>query len=398
LRIGFDISQTGNNKAGCGYFADSLILGLINIDQENTYFLYPYFGSSFWDPEAKRSTRKIQKPNVYRKIIGTDFHDAMAFWENFPPDGEDRLGNPDIIHANNFSCPRGIAKARIIYTLHDLNFLEYPEFTTEQNRWVCFNGVFDAAICADFIISVSNYSRNRFIEVFPYYPKERIKTVHLGSRFNTGQAIKQKNTRLDKLVKDKFWLSVGTLEPRKNLRRLLKAFSIYRKEYRAPNYPLVLAGGKGWLEDDLKDFISSLELMGKVVVLGYVSDEDLSWLYRHCFAFIFPSIYEGFGLPVIEAMKMGAPVITTNSTSIPEVAGNAAHYVSPYNIEDFVKAFSMLADNDQYRRRLKDMSILQAKKFSWGKCATEVLEIYRNVIMIPKLREIQINNNNLISE
>jgi glycosyltransferase involved in cell wall biosynthesis len=389
LRIGFDVSQTGNNKAGCGYFADSLILSLVSIDQDNTYFLYPYFGNSFWDPEAKRSTRKIQKPNTYCKVIGTDFHDVMAFWEDFPGDGEARLGNPDIIHANNFSCPRGIEKAKIVYTLHDLNFLEYPEFTTEQNRWICFNGTFDAAICADFIISVSNYSRNRFIEVFPHYPEERIKTVHLGSRFNSVQAVEQKSNRLDRLVKDKFWLSVGTLEPRKNLRRLLKAFSIYRKKCRAPSYPLVLAGGKGWLEEDLEDFISSLGLMKDIVVLGYVSDADLSWLYSHCFAFIFPSIYEGFGLPVLEAMQMGAPVITTNSTSIPEVAGNAAHYVSPYNVEDFVKAFSVLVDNDQYRARLKDMSMIQAKNFSWEKCATEVLEIYRNVMAIPKLRETQ---------
>lgn len=383
MKIGFDISQTGNNKAGCGYFADSLIQALIDLDRENEYVLYPRFGTSFWDPEAIKTTLKIDRPNVTRKLIGTDFGKSMAFWKNPPPDAEEELGNPDIIHANNYSCPRGLKRTRIVYTLYDLHFLEYPELTTEQNRCVCFEGIFAAAIHADCVISISHYSRDRFLEVFPHYPAERIRVVHLGSRFPLGQNLEGKSRIFKGLKPDEFWLAVGTLEPRKNLRRLIEAFALYRRQTRL-RYPLVLAGGKGWLEDDLGEFIKQLGLTDNVRLLGYVSDEELSWLYRNCFSFVYPSLYEGFGLPVLEAMGQGAAVITSNSTSLPEVAGDAAHFVNPFDELDLVRAFEKLAGDNDYHAELKRRAEIQAKKFSWEKSAAKVLNIYYQVMAMPK--------------
>ena len=163
MKIGFDVSQTGDNKAGCGYFADSLIQALTKVDRQNEYILYPHFGTSFWDPKGRYTTRKIAQPNVSRKLIGKDFHDSMAFWKNIPPDAEAQMGNPDIIHANNYSCPRGLKNARVVYTLYDVNFLEHPEWTTEQNRCVCFEGVFTASIYADFISAISCYLTEKFL-------------------------------------------------------------------------------------------------------------------------------------------------------------------------------------------------------------------------------------------
>ena len=130
-----------------------------------------------------------------------------------------------------------------------------------------------------------------------------------------------------------------------------------------------MAGGKGWLEEDLKDYIKEIGITNNVKLTGYVSDEDLIWLYQNCFAFLYPSLYEGFGLPVLEAMSMGAAVITSNTTSIPEVAGDAACLVDPYDIEQIVDAFISLSDNDEYRSKLKIRAIEQAGKFSWKKTA-----------------------------
>ena len=183
MKIGFDISQTGNNKAGCGYFADSLIQALMNYDGVNEYILYPHFGTSFWDPKGESTTRKFDHPRVIRKVIGKDFAKSMVFWGSLPDDGEKDLGNPDIIHSNNYSCPSGLRQARLVYTLYDLSFLEYPDLTTEENRGKCFEGVFSASICADFIISISDYSRKKFLKIFPHYPEKRIRVVPLGSRF-----------------------------------------------------------------------------------------------------------------------------------------------------------------------------------------------------------------------
>jgi len=384
MKIGFDISQTGSQKAGCGYFADSLIQTLTGLDQKNEYVLYPHFGTTFWDPDAEHDTRKIDLPHVTRKRIGRDFSSSMAFWSELPADAEKRLGNPDIIHCNNYSCPKGISTAKVVYTLYDLNFLEYPELTTEENRYKCFVGVFDAATSADFIVSISEYSKDKFLATFPHYPADRIRVVPLGSRFIKDSSIGNLTSALKSLRPDRFWLSVGTLEPRKNLRRLLKAFAAYADGTESP-YPLVLAGGKGWLEEDLEVYIETLGLSKRVHILGYVTDSELNWLYRNCLCFVYPSLYEGFGLPVLEAMSFGAAVITSNCTSLPEIAGEAAHYVDPFDVDDLTSALLTLRSERGYREKLKKKAEIRAERFSWERSALTVLDIYAQVLALPRV-------------
>ncbi len=386
MRIGFDISQTGSHKAGCGYFADSLICALADLDGENDYILYPHFGTTFWDPNGEKNARKIDKPNIRQKRIGRDLGTAFAFWENIDADAEERLGNPHIIHANNYSCPSGFRKARVVYTLYDLSFLDYPDLTTEENRSNCFGGVFSAAVSADFIVSISRYSLNRFLETFPHYPRERTGVAHLGSRFSSADPGRMMGETVNGLEPDKFWLSVCTLEPRKNLRRLLRAFREYLNRSETP-HPLVLAGGEGWMEEELETFIIELGLNDSVLITGYVSDEKLCWLYENCFAFIYPSLYEGFGLPVLEALGFGAAVITSNTTSLPEVAGEAALYVDPLNVSDMAKAFLMLDAKKDYGEGLRQKAVSRAMGFSWRKTAQKVLDIYEQVMRMPKFWE-----------
>lgn len=383
MRIGFDVSQTGNNKAGCGYFADSLIQAVTKLDIRNKYILYPNFGTSFWDPKGKQTTRKIDRSNVSIRLIGKNFSDSMTFWKNLPSDAEERLKNPDIIHANNYSCPRGLKMARIVYTLHDLNFLERPEWSTEQNRSVCFNGVFTASIYADFILAISRYSMEKFLEFFPHYPRERMRVVYPGSRFGKEYVSRSQDRGPKGLRPGEFWLTVGTLEPRKNLRNLLKAFAQHKKQM-DDRYILALAGGKGWLEDNLQEFIKRTGLESSVRTLGYVSDNELSWLYKNCFCFVYPSLYEGFGLPVLEAMNFGAAVITSNATSLSEVGGDAVHYVDPTDQDDIAEAFNLIRKKRQYRELLKRKAVSRAEKFSWEKSAAEVLQIYDHIMTIDK--------------
>lgn len=379
MRIGFDISQTGNNKAGCGFVADALITALTGMDQENAYILYPHFGGDFRDPDALKTTRRIDRPNVVRIPVGRNPDEGRRFWEEMTPDKEAALGSPDVIHANNFFCPTGLTHARLVYTLHDISFLRHPEFTTEQNRLICFNGVFKASLHADFIIAVSAYSRDSFLEVFPHYPAERIAVVHLGSRFSPNPVSGPSSALSKRFGRGEFWLSVGTLEPRKNLRRMLAAFSEYKKGAK-DSFPLVLAGGRGWMEEDLEEYIRSLGLEGAVAPLGYVSDEDLIWLYRNCFAFAYPSLYEGFGLPVLEAMTLGAAVITSNVSSLPEVAGEAALYVDPLDASDIARSFARLAGDGGLRESLKVRAIQQSQKFSWDRSAARTLAVYRQLM------------------
>lgn len=377
MKIGFDISQTGKAKAGCGYFADTLISSLIDSDPDNEYLLYSTFGTRFWDPEHSKSTRRIKGNNCINLLNDLSHQESLSFWSEVTPIDEERLGKPDIVHANNFSCP-SFTNARVVYTLYDLSFLEYPEFTSEENRWQCFNGVFDAAIKADFIIAISEYSRQRFLQIFPHFPAERTRTIYLGSRFEEASEEKP----VSGLTSNQFWLSVSTLEPRKNLRLTLKAYKQYIDLHCDPK-PLVLAGGKGWLEDDIDEFIANLGLTKYVQKLGYVDDATLIWLYKNCWAFIYPSIYEGFGLPVLEAMSVGAPVITSNTTSLPEVGGDAVLYVDPTNEMELVKAFEKMREPD-FRNCLRVKGQKRAAMFSWAKTAEQVLQLYKDALTIDK--------------
>lgn len=376
MRIGFDISQTGKAKAGCGYVADSIINQLVACDADNEYLIYSAFGNRFWDPEHGKSTRRIKKSNFTHLLDELSHQESLELWSESKPIDENRLGRPDIVHANNFSCPR-LTNARVVYTLYDLSFLEHPEFTSEENRWQCFNGVFDAAIRADFIIAISEYSRLRFLQVFPHFPAERTRTIYLGSRFEETGAEKL----VPGLIPNQFWLSVCTLEPRKNLRRTLRAYKQYFDIHLDPK-PLVLAGGQGWLENDLDQFIENLGLTKQVHRLGYVDDATLRWLYKNCWAFVYPSIYEGFGLPVLEAMSFGAPVITSNTTSLPEVGENAVLYVNPAKVNEIIKAFEKMKSKD-LRASLKEKSQKQSQKFCWSKTAEQVLQVYEEVIKMP---------------
>jgi glycosyltransferase involved in cell wall biosynthesis len=382
MRIGFDVSQTGRLKAGCGYFADSLIRHLVSLDTQNTYVLYPTFGDVYWDPDWPTATYQIDQPNCQRGL-GHDTHEATRlFWSSPATDFEMQLGNPDVIHANNFFCPLRLQTARLVYTLYDLGFVEYPEWTTEANRLGCFAGVFNASLYADLIVAISNYSRQHFLDLFPYYPAERVVVVYPASRFSALSDVTQP-ALLPSLQPHQFWLSVGTLEPRKNHLRLLQAYARLKTRLNQC-MPLVLAGGRGWLMDDLERMLEELDLQRDVILLGYVDDPTLQWLYQHCFAFVYPSLFEGFGLPVLEAMSLGAPVITSRVTSIPEIVVDAGILVDPRCEEALCGAMLQLATDPQCRAYLREKARRQAAQFSWQVAAQAVLTCYQEAFTNPR--------------
>lgn len=384
MRIGFDVSQTGASKAGCGYFADSLIQHLAQIDTRNEYILYPTFGEYFWDPDWRRSTREINQPNFARGLGHTSFEAARLFWRNPPLDFATQLGGPEIIHSNNFYCPRAPESVRLVYTLHDLAFLEHPEWTTEENRVCCFGGVFDASQHADFVIAVSDYTRRDFLKTFPHYPADRVVVIYEASRLSPQRELDRPRHLPPSLQPDHFWLNVGILEPRKNHVRLLRAYAKLKARVAEP-LPLVLAGGSGWLMDGFEDVVKDLGLANDVVMLGYVDDTTLRWLYQNCFAFVFPSLFEGFGLPVVEAMTLGAPVICSDNTSLPEIVGSAGLLVDPYDEDEIFRAMLKLSRGEVSRQALKDKGRGQAARFSWTGTAEEILHEYQEVAAQPRL-------------
>ncbi len=378
MRIGFDISQTGRLKAGCGYFAESLIRCLAEIDSENEYILYSTFGDTYWDPGWPTATCQIDGPQLQRGLGHRTFEAAQLFWSNPPADAETQLGNPDIIHSNNFFCPTKLQNTRLIYTLYDLSFLEHPEWTTEQNRIGCFAGVFNASLYADSIIAISEFTRRNFLEIFPHYPAGRIVVIYPASRF-TSHADFARPVDLPPLQPGHFWLNVGTLEPRKNHQQLVQTYARL-KAHLGHTFPLVLVGKQGWLMENFEMTIDSIGLRQDVILLGYVDDRTLQWLYQNCFAFVYPSLFEGFGLPLLEAMSLGAPAIASDVTSIPEVVGEAGVLVDPLSDEAIYRAMLSLSTDVELRATLKERAIQQAAKFAWQTTARAVLECYTEVL------------------
>jgi glycosyltransferase involved in cell wall biosynthesis len=375
LRVAFDVSQTGRSKAGCGYLADSLARALPGLASEMDFLFAPCFGDFFWDDRWAADTVHVDAPNV-RWLPGlSSLEEARQLWRSAPELWQTELGDPDIVHSNNFYAPPSrFPASRFVYTLYDLNFLEHPEWTTEANRIGCFTGAFHASLYADHIVSISQASRRHFLETFPHYPGERVTVTPLASRFPLPEPSRRPPTR--GIRSGRFWLSVCTLEPRKNLERVLRAYHALRQAVSDPG-PLVLAGGAGWLMEHLGEVLDSLDLRPHVVLTGYVDDPALQWLYEHCFAFVYPSLWEGFGLPVLEAMSLGAPVITSNVTSLPEVAGNACLLVDPLDENALVRAMERVLLEPGLRERLVEAGSARARLFSWDKTARLILEAYR---------------------
>jgi glycosyltransferase involved in cell wall biosynthesis len=380
MHISFDISQTGSGKAGCGYFAHALIQAMLELAPEHRYSLFPSFGDFYFDAAMPAQNPYTGKDTHYGPRHLTH-ESARAFWN--APDLESSLGMPDVVHANNFWCPTQLASSRLIYTFHDMGFAVDPAWTTEANRVGCFDGVFRSAVAADWVVAVSEASRAHYLSVFPHFPEERIRVIYPCSRFADSSAEGGCPKALESIPSGRFWLNVGTIEPRKNQLRLADAYARYLVLGGEP-IPLVLAGGKGWLMEDFQNHLDELGITAHVVMTGYVSDEELIWLYRNCYANLYPSLFEGFGLPVLEGMQFGAPTLASTSTSLPEVGGDAAILIAPDDTEAWSQAMLQLAANGGERDRLRAAARKQAARFNWKHSTASLLQLYEEALASPK--------------
>lgn len=387
MHIGFDISQTGSNKAGCGYFSHAIVKAMLEISPEYKYSLFPSFGDFYFDMRMP-----VRNPYRGREVHYGPKHlsreSSRIFWNR--SNIEMLLGRPDIIHSNNFWCPIQYLSCRLIYTFYDMGFTVNPEWTTETNRVGCFEGVFRSAMVADWIVAISKASKDHYLKVFPHFPEERIRVIYPCSRFLNSTTIGKRPKALDGQQIENFWLNVGTMEPRKNQRSLIKAYAQYLTVGGKP-YPLVLTGGKGWLMGDFNRYLNELGIADHVIMTGYVSDSELIWLYKNCYANLYPSLFEGFGLPVLEGMQFGAPTVASNTSSLPEVVDDAAILLDPKNIDAWMHTMLQLSRCPEKCLKMRIASKKQSKKFSWKESALSMLELYKEAYETPKRSEMLAN-------
>ena len=373
MKIGIDASLVVGEKAGVGWCTANLIEALARVDHHNQYSLYPFFYHIF-DPRFKELAAPAKNFSVRFKALPEAWIRHLWFASGIPR--HRLLGKVDVLHSTTFCCPP-VHSGKLVVTIYDVSFVNYPECHTEANRLHCLNGTLESSIEADRIIAISQNTKKDLVEYFNV-GDDRIAVIPLAAReefhprpMEEVKAFVAKRWGLDQ----PYLLSVGTVEPRKNLKHLIRVYRCLPEELRN-QHPLVIAGGKGWLSSDLYQWILEMGAQSSIRFLGYLPASDLPWLYCGATCLAYPSLYEGFGLPALEAMASGIPVITSNTSSLPEVVGDAALLVDPQSEQELLSAITKVVSDPTLRQTMSDKGLDQAKKFSWEQIARDTLRVY----------------------
>ena len=318
-------------------------------------------------PDLRVERSRWDTVNPWRRIV----------WEQSVLAAASRKLN--LLHGMAFAAPLAAACPTVV-TVHDLSFLRFPEAFRRPNRAYLTAFTRLSTRRATRVIVGAASTRRDVIELCGVAP-DRVVTVPYGvsDAFTPVLPVEAAEFRGRKGLPDQFILFLGTLEPRKNIGRLIEAYAVLRQ--RVTSAPkLVIAGGKGWFYENLFAQVSRLDLGEDVLFTGYVPGEELVWWYRSALMFVFPSLFEGFGLPVLEALACGTPTVTSNVSSLPEVAGNAALLIDPHDTEGLVGAMMRLLNEPDLRAELSVAGVRQAKHFPWSRTAVETAAVYRSAL------------------
>ena len=375
MRIGLEITAAVQQGGGIGRYVREMLSALSDIDQSNQYRL-------FYASKNKSSHATLNLPDNFRvRHLPVNDIWLARIWQRIrlPLPVELITGFLDIYHSPDFTLPPTLSDIPTLLTVHDLSFLRDPESAAPGLRGYLEVAVKRSVQLATHVLADSQSTKNDLIELYAT-PEDKITVLYAGV-----SSIFRPITDLDQLMKVRkryklgdqpFVLSVGTLQPRKNHATLIKAFELTLMD---SDYNLVLAGGQGWSYEEVYDLVRSRGLQHRVLFPGFVADEDLSALYSSADVMAFPSLYEGFGLPVLESMACGVPVLASNISCLPEVAGSAALFVDPRDVEAMSAAMLKLVSNVDLRETLRKKGFERVEQFSWQSSAANLLRVYRDL-------------------
>lgn len=276
----------------------------------------------------------------------------------------------------NYIVPPRIT-GKVMTAVYDMTFLRFPETMDARNRRRLNEGLRRSVESSDRILTISEFSRREITELLGF-PTERIAVIPCAPAFSEATASAE-NVFSKFGIQQPYLLYVGTLEPRKNLIRLLEAFARLKEREGFP-HQLVLAGGKGWNSEAFDQALAASPVRESVRLTGYVSDEEKNTLYREAALFVFPSLYEGFGIPPLEAMHWNCPVVCTNAASLPEVCADAAEYVNPFDVNSIAEGISRVLTDETRRAELVRAGTTQVKQFTWEASADRLRDLCRKVL------------------
>ncbi|MFH1173248.1 MAG: glycosyltransferase family 1 protein [bacterium] len=372
MRIGVDIrSLMERQYSGVAEYTLNLLNALLALDSQNKYYLFYNSLKPVVLPEFKQKNVKLCGFKYPNKL----FNLGLKLTDKFQIDK--MLGKVDVFWLPNQQFINLSSKCKKVITFHDLSFERYPEFFSfKRKRWHEVINPRKLAKTFDRLIAVSNSTKLDLME-FYQVKEEKIKVIHSGlnEMFNKEAAETEKARVKEKYnLPDRFILYLGTLEPRKNVIALIDAFNSIKSQTK-----LIIAGGKGWLYGDIYRAANNSHKKGSIKFLGYVADSDRPALYSLAELFVFPSFCEGFGFPPLEAMAMGTPIITSANSSLPEITGDGALLINPYNINELAQTIDQVLLSDELKNRLREKGREQAKKFTWQETARQTLEVFNNL-------------------
>ncbi len=374
MRIGFDAKRIFYNQTGLGNYARSLITGLCKEFPENTYDLY--------SPGIRICSDFMKGQSQVNRHLPAGFISKTfpKLWRNQLMLHELVKDNIEVYHGLSNELPKGIEHTRIktVVTIHDLIFMHYPQNYPWFDRQIYQRKFRSAVTRAHVVIATSEQTKR---DLMQYYGtnENKIEVIYqdCDEAFRTRYTAEEKLAVVQKYQLPKqFILSVGTLEKRKNHLTLLKAF----KEANLPGIQIVLIGKKADAYDEINSFIQTNKLGDKVKLIDHVSFSDLPLIYQSAHVFSYPSLFEGFGIPVLEALRSGVPTVTSNTSSLPEVAGNAAILVDPSSVNELKIALETACFDNEQRTRLLANAANQVEKFDANILSSQLMKVYKNLL------------------
>lgn len=377
IKVAFNAVPLLSPLTGIGQYAKQLLQGL---DAQTQVQVHKFYATS-WSQE----TRQQPLPRManrwkgwIKKWVPNSYQHARIVQQKYFSKGVVSI-KPDLYHEPNFLAYEFDGPS--VITVHDLSWIRYPHMQPKE-RVRAMDQYFEPGLRrACRILTDSHFVKQELIDVFSISP-HIIHPVHLGVEVqyqpHTSQQTQATLSRLG-LIHGRYLLAVGTLEPRKNLQHALQAFMAMPKSLRQ-QHPLVLVGMKGWNASQLEKQIAPLLAAGEIKQLGYLAREDLTKVTAGACALVYPSVYEGFGLPPLEAMACGVPVIASNVSSIPEVVGDSGLLIDPGNVDQLTQAMLTLSQAPDLRQAYSSRALIRSRQFSWDQCARETLSVYRAAI------------------
>jgi glycosyltransferase involved in cell wall biosynthesis len=378
MRIAIDYSAAVNQRAGVGRLVRNQVLALADVDAENDYRLVYARPNKGIIPQFPRGENFARREFPLReRYLTILWHRAKL-----PVPAEWLSGPVDVYHSPDFVLPP-LRHAKGILTVHDLAFLMRPDCADAGLRAYLEQVVPRSVQRADFIIADSENTRNDLV-VLLGVPPASIAVVPGGveARFAPVTNAHQLQRARERIgVGDApFVLAIGVIEPRKNLNRLMDAFQAIKQRGEVPaNLKLVLAGGRGWLFDGIFEHHANSPVRDDILLPGFVPDELLPAVYSAAEVLAFPSLYEGFGLPILEAMACGTPVVASRASCLPEVAEGAAVLIEPTDVDGLANALETVLLDSALRKRLIDQGLRRAGEYTWRRAAERLLDVYQRV-------------------